>query len=282
MPLNPLDWTAGPFLTLYLTVALAIIWICIRLRGQMGGLHPVSGTLDPLQLAYLSGGPQRFGDALLVELLTSGAATVSSDGRKIEVSPSVRWLKRSDEAFGSLLTAGPMTRQQFQRRIAGRIEDVKANLQQRGLSPLPSQIWDYHRRVWLLLIVPVALGICKVHVGIERNKPVGILIVLICLTIFAGFLLMKTPRTTRGGEEMVRDHKRKNARAARAPLENELVLAVALTGLVALAGTDYAPVYHAAKAEGAGGCGGGSGCGGGGGGGGGCGCGGGCGGCGGS
>jgi hypothetical protein len=110
----------------------------------------------------------------------------------------------------------------------------------------------------------------------ERHKPVGILIFLIIMTAIIALFQMIPPRLTRAGQEALAAAKARNARAARAPLENELMLAVALTGLVVLSGTPYGALYAAAKASGAG-----SACGGGGDGGGGCGGGGGgCGGCG--
>lgn len=52
-------------------------------------------------------------------------------------------------------------------------------------------------------------------------------------------------------------------RGQRAPLEHELLLAVALSGAVVLSGTAYASVYDAAKTMDGGGGGGGGGCGGG-------------------
>jgi heme A synthase len=108
-----------------------------------------------------------------------------------------------------------------------------------------------------LFAIPLLLGAAKVQVGMERHKPVGILVVLIIMTAIIALFHLIPPRLTRAGREALAAEQARNARAARAPLENELMLAVALTGLVVLSGTPYAALYAAATASGGGGgCGG--------------------------
>jgi uncharacterized protein (TIGR04222 family) len=124
--------------------------------------------------------------------------------------------------------------------------------------------------VGLLLL----FGLTKAFVGAERHHPVGFLIILLILTAVAGVVLAMPPTRTRAGKEVLRTYQASHARASRAPLDHELLLAVALSGTVVLSGTAYAPIYAASKAMSSGGGDGGGGCGGGGGGGGGGGCGG--------
>jgi len=99
---------------------------------------------------------------------------------------------------------------------------------------------------------------------------------LLFLTAFAGIVLARHPTRTRAGKDALQGYQASHARASRAPLDHELLLAVALSGAAVLSGTAYAPVYAASKTMSSGGDGGdgGGGCGGGGGGGGGGGCGG--------
>ena len=80
-------------------------------------------------------------------------------------------------------------------------------------------------------------------------------------------MLAMRPTRTRAGKDVLKAYQASHARASRAPLDHELLLAVALSGAVVLSGTAYASVYAASQTMSRGGDGG-SGCGGGGGGGG--------------
>jgi uncharacterized protein (TIGR04222 family) len=112
----------------------------------------------------------------------------------------------------------------------------------------------------------VLFGITKVVIGgVERHHPVGILVVLLFVTGLFGIFLAKRPTRTQAGTEALQTYRDSHARASRAPLEHELLLALALSGVVVLSGTAYAPIYAASRTMSSGD--GGSGCGGGGGGG---------------
>ena len=114
----------------------------------------------------------------------------------------------------------------------------------------------------------LAFGVTKAYIGEGRHHPIGFLVVLLFLTAVAGIALATRPTRTRAGSEALKSYQAGNARASRAPLDHELLLAVALSGAVVLSGTAYASVYAASQAmASSGGCGSGGGCGGGGGGG---------------
>lgn len=72
--MNPLNWTAQPFLTFYLQVAtLALVLIAV-LRWRIGrGRTGDAAGLDVVQIAWLAGGPKRAADTALVGLLEYGA-----------------------------------------------------------------------------------------------------------------------------------------------------------------------------------------------------------------
>ena len=139
------------------------------------------------------------------------------------------------------------------------------------------ELQDYRRKrsiVATMAVLPfvvllVVFGMTKVMIGAERHHPVGFLVCLLFLTAFAGFVLAKHPTRTRAGKDALRSYQASHARAARAPLDHELLLAVALSGAIVLSDTAYAPVYAASRTMNSGGDAGG-GCGGGGGGCGGC------------
>ena len=68
---NPFNWTAGPFLTLYLSFAVIVFLLGARLRSRIGPAALASHQLNVLELAYLSGGARRVGDAALLSLTSA-------------------------------------------------------------------------------------------------------------------------------------------------------------------------------------------------------------------
>jgi uncharacterized protein (TIGR04222 family) len=273
MPLNPLDWTAEPFLTLYVAVALIALGLCLRMRSRIGSQSVPPISLTAPQLAYMAGGACRAGDAILVELFEAKQATLSEDGKYINVDPRAALLRARPDQSG-LIEPKPMTRLQFQSMLAPYLEEIQGLLTQAGLIPTAEQSWSYRGDVLLTLLVPILLGIEKIEVGIGRGKPVGYLTALVIVTAVLGLFLMIGLRLTAAGKAILKEYKTSKARLARAPIASELPMAVALSGLAVLAGTELEPIYNTARARDragtAGGCGGG-GCGGGGCGGGGCG-----------
>jgi uncharacterized protein (TIGR04222 family) len=166
---------------------------------------------------------------------------------------------------GPLSFQPDMTRKQFQKAVTATVERVRERLQKLGYVPSDEQMaslrWNVLPFVGLLML----FGIFKVFIGgVERHHPVGILIVLLLFTAVFGFVVATRPRRTRAGKEALQDYQNLNARASRAPLEHELLLALALSGPIVLSGTAYASVYAASRTmnnggDGGGGCGGGGG-----------------------
>ena len=264
MTLNPFDWTAGPFLALYLFVALTVFLLLFNFRSMIGPAARDSQQLSVLELAYLAGDARRLGDAVLFSLTSGNGATIAPKGHKITVTdqtPLATLMGRPP-----ILPVQPnMTRQQFQTAVKPLVERVQRRLQELGYHPTDDQMASFRMTVLLPFVgLLLAFGLIKVVVGAERHHPVGFLIVLLLLTTFYGFALAKRPTRTRAGNDVLQTYQASHARAARAPLDHELVLAVALSGAVVLSGTAYASVYAASQtmnsdSGGGGGCGGGGG-----------------------
>jgi uncharacterized protein (TIGR04222 family) len=274
MEWNPFNWTAGPFLTLYLAFAFTIFVLGFRLKSQIGPAARATGKLGVLELAYLAGGARRLGDAVLLRLTSGHGATIDSNGYRITVS--------DQSPLATLISQPPrmqfqpgMTRQQFQTAIGPVITRIQDFLEKSGHCPTREQMASFRLEVLPFVALLIVFGITKAVIGSSRHHPVDILIILIVLTAFAGFLLAKSPRRTQAGTNILETYQSSNERASRAPRDQELLLALALSGPVVLTGTAHASVYSASQTMSSGGGGdGGGGCGGGGGGGGG-----GCGGC---
>lgn len=273
MTWNPFDWTAGPFLTLYVLFAATVFLVSFRLRSMIGPPSHATRQLSALELAYLAGGARRLTDAVLLALASAKGATINSIGHKITVTdqtPLATLMGRPP-----LLAFYPgMTRQQFQMPVKPVIERVQERLKQLGYYPTDDQMTSFRMSVLPLVELLLLFGTTKAFVGAERHRPVGILVFLLIATAFAGILLARRPTRTRAGDDVLQAYQFSHARASRAPLDHELLLAVALSGAVVLSDTPYASIYAASRTMGTG-----RGCGGGGGGGSGCGGGGGCGGC---
>jgi uncharacterized protein (TIGR04222 family) len=86
MTWNPFDWTAGPFLALYLTIAVIVFLPAFSFRSMIGPAAQATHPLSVLELAYLAGGARRLGDAVLLTLMSGNGATIIPKGRKITVT----------------------------------------------------------------------------------------------------------------------------------------------------------------------------------------------------
>jgi uncharacterized protein (TIGR04222 family) len=269
---NPFNWTAGPFLTLYLSFAVIVFVLSARLRSTIGPAALASHQLNVLELAYLSGGAGRIGDAALLSLTSANGADITPKGDIIKLTDQSPLTALAGQS--TPLPFQPyMTRRQFQMAIKPIVERIEQRLQELGYSPTDDQMTFFRLNTVPFVLLLLAFGTIKAFVGAERHHPVGILIFLLFVTALTGIEMAGRPTRTRAGTSVLQAYQASHARASRAPLDHELLLAVALSGAVVLSGTAYAPIYAASKAMSSGGDGGG-GCGGGGGGGGGGGCGG--------
>lgn len=274
MEWNPFNWTAGPFLTLYLALAFTIFVLGFRLKSQIGPVAHPTGKLGMLELAYLAGGARRLGDAVLFRLTSGHGATIDSNGYRINVidqSPLATLMKQPPR----LQFQSDMTRQRFQTAMQPIVERIQDVLQRSGYCPTRAQMASFRLEVLPFVALLIVFGITKAVIGSSRHHPVEFLVILIVVTAIAGFVLAKSPRRTQAGTNILETYQTSNERASRAPRDQELLLALALSGPVVLTGTAHASVYSASQTMSSGGGGdGGGGCGGGGGGGGGGGCGG--------
>jgi uncharacterized protein (TIGR04222 family) len=266
MTWNPFNWTAEPFLALYLTLAVIVFLLGFSFRSMIGPAAHATRRLSVLELAFLGGGARRLGDAALL-CLTSG--TIAAKDHAITVTDQAPLATLMGRPIRLQVLPG-MTRQQFQAAIKPLVDRVQGRLQELGYRPTDDQMTSFRMTVLPFVALLLVFGVTKAKVGTERHHPVGILVFLLIVTTFASIVLARRPTRTRAGKDVLKAHQASHARASRAPLDHELLLAVALSGAVVLSGTAYASVYAASRTMNSGGDGGGSGCGGGGGGCGGC------------
>lgn len=273
MEWNPFNWTAGPFLTLYLAIAIVIFFEGFRLRLTIGETTPIIRKLSELELAYLAGGARRVADAALLCLSANRGATIDAKGGNINVTnltPLATLMSRPLE----LSFSSNMSRTEFQKAIDPLATRVRNRLETLSYCPTNVQVTSFRVSILPFIGALIIFGIIKTIVGAGRGHPVDFLIFLLIATAVAAVFLTRAPVRTRAGKDALETYKQKHSRAARAPQDHELLLAVALSGPVVLSGTAYASVHTAGQtmssSSGDGGSGGGCGGGGGGGGCGGC------------
>ncbi len=257
--LDPLDWTAGPFLTLYVALACASLaagWTLppriVADRARPGGRSRFTAS----ELGYLAGGATRASDVLVLEDIAAG---------RIEAVVKVRSLGPFSSETDILKIGGQDAKRKWLvAEETDEVADLRRGLVEEGLIPSDADRQAI-RRIVLALVGPVVLlGLAKLVVGVERDKPVGALVFLLVVTAFAALVLVeRRSRGSRAGRALLDVYRAEHARALRAPRSEEAIAAFAVMGAAALAGTPFESYGRLLKSEQAGGCGG-SGCGGGG------------------
>jgi uncharacterized protein (TIGR04222 family) len=238
--MNPLDWTAGPFLSFYLFLmagaAATIFWLRRRIGPPEN--HGAENVLNILEMAYMASGLRRAADTVLVGFLSSGAAELDSKARKLKIDAATVSLPPEIAPFRMATRA--VTRKEFRETILPQLEKIRARLVQRGLAPTPKQIKRLQSFVILFAVALIALGVAKTHLGEIRHHPTGILKFL-AGTIVCGTatLLAKPPRRTLTGTRALENARLRYAMAIRAPRNPEMALAFAVAGAVVLWGTPF-------------------------------------------
>lgn len=255
---NPLDWTAAPFLALYMALAcaaLATALVLPSLSRRGGSRQPGQGLrLTPAELGFLAGGATRAADVLILEDLAAGRIVL--DTRSSQVGPLAI---RSDHLLVGEQACEPAW---LRAERAGDIADLQARLAESGLILCEARQRALCWGTTAIVGPVILLGLAKLAVGLERDKPVGILTLLLVVTAVAALVIAHRSRVTPAGRAVVAQHKAEHDRALRAPRAGEVIVAFAVIGTAALTGTafeGYARLIEPGDSGGSGGCGGGDG-----------------------
>ena len=278
---SPLDLAGPEFLALYAALYLVSTLVALFVRSSMRA--PAKGgsnhELERCELAILNQDGGLAATAALTRLLLSktvvpnGETLVAKGPLSPDASPVEHGIvdavsEKGDRglSFQSTMSAG--------RAAAAR---MTADLRSRGFLETASS-YRAASRAALLSMSPVALiGIAKLVVGIQRNRPVGFLTLFLILVGFTMYALAKTPRLTATGARALERERRRHDRLKSKTLTkrsdiDEAAIAVALFGPTMLSSSFFGlpeALQHDRASSSAGwwssGCGaGGSGCGGGG------------------
>lgn len=276
LSLNPLHWTAEPFLTLYVALFVAaLVFVLVQDRNlRKGSGRAPPRDLDLVELAWLAGGRQRAAGAVILGFLDAKAARFNRPrafgglrGRlDFEVDDRGLSLAAPFEPYRGLVR-GEVSHKVFVDVLGPRLECVASKLAGRGLVPSGQTLARIRRLVLFAFGSVIVLGLLKVVVGLSHDKPVGFLVLLIAFTlVIAAMFLFRQGGRTQLGDDTLAAYRQQHRRAASSPRESELLFAFALTGAAVLAGThlaDYQRLHG--RSDGGSGCGGSGGDGGGGG-----------------
>jgi uncharacterized protein (TIGR04222 family) len=295
--MNVLDLRGPEFLEFYIfllgcaTLGATILrWV---LRSPGGEVSHLKSELDPFETAYLAGGPKMAVDAALTSLVHSSALSLSAGGSRFKVNaPPAGRRSPLEKAVFNRIAYGESAASDLHRAAVELTESMANRLCQSNLALTPNQVKTVRIVPAFLVGLVFVLGIVKTGVGISRNKPVFLLILLCLIAILiTSWFAFKVIHRSRAGDRLLNRLRDRNVAlhtAVKSAPErmacNDVAFALALFGPTilttgALLRLRYVlwPVrqsgdggWGGSSCGGGGGCGGG-GCGGGGGGGGGCG-----------
>lgn len=276
---NPINFTGSEFLTFYIFLGVMGIALAAWLRFYLclvSANTKQQPDLNTYEIAFLAGGNHGLIMAAITSLVKQGYVEVLKEkspfGRtqsKLVVTGKIDAIADPVEkavAQDILATDGAI--EQVFRKSTGMKDSIRARLEQLGLFLSDAQALKAQIYPSLIVVILLGMGLCKMAVGISRDKPVGLLLICIfgLLVLGARFFVKPQRQRSRYGEIIFNDltNRLQHLKTANSS-DSELVLAVALFGAtVLMADMALADLYQmltptAAASSGSGGGSGGSG-----------------------
>lgn len=255
---NPWGWDAETFLTVYLLGGILLLaWQSrqahLRLDTGLASTSPGPDALTPLTLAALAEGPARVREVVVTTALQQGAVVLDAQGRLRRGSGEV-----PDEALELTLAAGRMPQGLSRAGLVDVLQPVVdrtlAQGSALGLLHEPRRLRQVLAMTCLPLWLWLGFGVSRIVQGLQRERPVGWLLVLVGVLLVLTLVRRygRSPLTTRGRLALTHAQQH-HARLRRAPRDSELPLAVALVGTSILAGTAWAQWHRPPGSDGSGG-----------------------------
>lgn len=261
--------SGGEFLALYAVLLMVVIYLGFAIPHHLRARGREIGALEDEQAAYLAGGRERYAELVATRLMTSEAITITADRKKLAIG-NANGARRAGEA-AILALPSPTDWSAIDRALRPFAENVLKGLIAAGLLMRWPRVTMIRLSQTLPYLLLIALGVSRWRYGNVLDHPTGFLAALLILTAILALVRWFTPeRRTRSGISAIEDAQTRAERLRRAPMPEEIPLAVALFGTVVLAGSGLTD-FHQMRTDSNGSSDGGGGCGGGGGGCGGCG-----------
>lgn len=261
--MNIFDLSAQSFLLLYATVLAGAVAAGLAIPRWLRPEGRARLVSDEEELALLAGGRTRFSDAIVARLLARRDLTAQGRDRLVIETCGGGRTSAESAVLGAI---GPFKLAAVDRVLRPHAADVERRLVAGGAmidGSLALQMRAWQSSPYLLLLV---IGLIRLELGIERERPVGFLALLLLATLVLMVIRFAAlDRSTAGGRDALRRAREEAERLRRAPTADEAGRAVALFGTGVLAGSTLGVLHDMRRAgDGSssdGGCGGG-GCGG--------------------
>jgi uncharacterized protein (TIGR04222 family) len=294
---NPLDWHGPEFLQffalLYGVCLLAAFLVRQAFRGSGEGPPADEWQLTVYEKAYLNEGRELALATALTHLTAQNLIEIDRRKRLMRSTADASALRDPLERAVIRATSGltGASYETIHRVVLPQLEEIETSLRRQGLWVNGESVAPAVMLPLLIASLPLAVGAAKILIGLSRDRPVGLLFFGCLLAFAVNCFFLSAPRRSRYGDAVLDELRRAKAGRQYAPRwksapPEEVAFGIALFGLAALEGGEYAylqPMVRptpTASGDGGSGCGSSSSCGSGGSCGGGGGCGGGCGGCG--
>lgn len=262
------SWSGSEFLALYAMLLMAVIYLGFAIPHSLRARGREARSLPDEQVAYLAGGRERYAELVATRLMTADAIAITAD-RKVAIQ-GTNGLHGPGEA-AILALPSPTDWSAIDHALRASAENVRKSLIAEGLLMRRPRVILIRLCQTLPYLLLIALGLSRWRYGNALDHPTGFLTALMILTAFLTLLRWFTlEKRTRNGIAAIKDAQARAERLRRAPMLDEIPLAVALFGTAVLAGSNLTD-FHQMRTDSNGSSDGGGGCGGGGGGCGGCG-----------
>ncbi|MCA2707835.1 MAG: TIGR04222 domain-containing membrane protein [Microcystis sp. M015S2] len=237
---NPINFTGSEFLTFYIFLVVMGIALAAWLRFS---LCLVSANinqqpdLNTYEIAFLAGGNHRLIMAAIASLVKQGYVEVLKEGKLVVTGKIDAIADPVEKAVAQdILGTDGAIKQVFQ-NSTGMKDSIRSRLEQLGLFLSDAQAFKAQIYPSLIVVILLGIGLCKMAVGISRDKPVGLLLICIfgLLVLGAGFFVKPQRQRSRYGEIIFNDltNRLQHLKTANSS-DSELVLAVALFGATVL------------------------------------------------
>ena len=209
------DLTGPEFLSFYLSLLAAGGITCLLLRQALRFSLARRGaptdaelmSLRPEEAAYLAGGAEQAVQAAVASLAQRNLVDANSANHTfvLKAAPP-NDAETLERALGFAFGKAPRTVRSLTADARPYLAKVRKRLIELGLI-LPDET------AWMPILVPalvavliILVGMIKIFVGISRNRPVGILVILVILSVFFLVQMWKNPpeRTVQGDRALKR------------------------------------------------------------------------------
>ncbi|MEK6288482.1 MAG: TIGR04222 domain-containing membrane protein [Acidobacteriota bacterium] len=250
--MNPFELRGPEFIGLYIIVLAAACLLAYILRKSVKGVDRDfalrGASLDAYEAAYLSGGAKLATETAIATLLCTKAFRLSFvDNTLSAIAGAPRVSHPFEQTVYRIVESGEATTvKSIRTKAAATANGIATRLQALGLVINVEQNTRAQTLPVIILVMVFLFGAIKVLIGLSRNRPVGFLFVLCCLTALIAFFLYKSSsHRTKAGDDTFERLKRENSAlesTAKSKPERlaagDVALAMGLFGITALAFTD--------------------------------------------